>query len=144
MIGVLLMSHGKMAEGMLDSVKLFFGDDVPSVKALCLEAGDNPEEFDERIIEAVKELDDGSGVIGMCDLLGGTPSNRSVFVMKDFPNLKVITGMNFTMLLELLGKRLSVETVEELDVSELMETGKDGIKCLNELFANLYAKAKAE
>ena len=144
MVGVLLMSHGKMAAGMLDSVKLFFGDDVPQIKALCLEAGDNPEEFDDRIKEAAKEIDDGSGVIGMCDLLGGTPSNRSVYVLKDVKNLKVITGMNFTMLLELLGLRLSAEKLEDIDVDALMETGRDGIKCLNELFAALYAKNTEE
>ncbi|MBR6958308.1 MAG: PTS mannose transporter subunit IIA, partial [Erysipelotrichaceae bacterium] len=69
------MSHGRMAEGMLDSSKLFFGDDIPQIKALCLMASDNPEEFDEKIRAAVEEIDDGQGVIAMCDLLGGTPCN---------------------------------------------------------------------
>ena len=133
MIGILLMSHGRMAEGMLDSSTLFFGDDIPQIKALCLMPGDNPEEFDNRIKEAVAEIDDGSGVIGMCDLLGGTPSNRSVLCMND--RLQVITGMNFTMLLELLGRRLSAEDVKDIDINELMEIGKNGIVNLNGYFA---------
>ncbi len=132
MIGILLMSHGKMAEGMLDSSKLFFGEDIPQVKALCLEPSDNPEDFDERIREAVAEIDDGAGVIAMCDLLGGTPCNRSAFVLND--RLQVITGMNFTMLLELLGKRLAAEDINDIDINELMETGKQGIVSLNEYF----------
>ena len=129
MIGILLMSHGRMAEGMLDSSTLFFGDDIPQLKALCLMPGDNPEDFDERIKSAIAEIDDGSGVIGMCDMLGGTPSNRSVLCMND--RFQVITGMNFTMLLELLGRRMSADDLNDIDINELMEIGRTGIVNLN-------------
>ena len=126
------MSHGRMAEGMLDSSKLFFGDDIPQIKALCLMASDNPEEFDEKIRAAVEEIDDGQGVIAMCDLLGGTPCNRSALVLND--RLQVITGMNFSILLELLGRRMSVNDISEIDIPELIQVGKDGIISLNEFF----------
>ena len=132
MVGILLMSHGRMAEGMLDSSKLFFGDDIPQIKALCLMASDNPEEFDEKIRAAVEEIDDGQGVIAMCDLLGGTSCNRSALVLND--RLQVITGMNFSILLELLGKRMSVNDISEIDIPELIQVGKDGIISLNEFF----------
>ena len=132
MVGILLMSHGRMAEGMLDSSKLFFGDDIPQIKALCLMASDNPEEFDEKIRAAVEEIDDGQGVIAMCDLLGGTPCNRSALVLND--RLQVITGMNFSILLELLGKRMSVNDISEIDIPELIQVGKDGLISLNEFF----------
>jgi len=135
MVGILLMSHGKMAEGMLDSSKLFFGDDIPQVKALCLMASDNPEEFDERIKEAIAEIDDGQGVIAMCDLLGGTPCNRSAMVLNE--RVQVITGMNFSILLELLGKRMTVNDISELNIGELIQVGKDGIISLNEYFKDL-------
>ncbi len=132
MVGILLMSHGRMAEGMLDSSKLFFGDDIPQIKALGLMASDNPEAFDEKIRAAVEEIDDGQGVIAMCDLLGGTPCNRSALVLND--RLQVITGMNFSILLELLGKRMSVNDISEIDIPELIQVGKDGIISLNEFF----------
>ena len=135
MVGILLMSHGKMAEGMLDSSKLFFGDDIPQVKALCLMASDNPEDFDERIKEALAEIDDGQGVIAMCDLLGGTPCNRSAMVLND--RVQVITGMNFSILLELLGKRMTVNDISELSIGELVQVGKEGIISLNEYFKDL-------
>lgn len=135
MIGILLMSHGKMAEGMLDSCKLFFGDDVEKVKALCLNPEDDPEQFDTRIKEAINELDDGSGIIAMCDLLGGTPSNRSIYCITD--RFQVITGMNFTMLLELLGRRLNVDDVSEIDLAELMDVGKNGIVNINEMIKDI-------
>ena len=135
MIGILLMSHGNMAEGMAHSSTLFFGENIPQLKALCLQPADNPEEFDLRIKEAVAEIDDGSGVVAMCDLMGGTPCNRSAYVIAENPRLKVITGMNFTMLLEFLGKRFSLEDISEFDVNELMEVGRNGIVCMNDILA---------
>ena len=36
MIGILLLSHGGMAEGMLDSSKLFFGENIEKIKAISL------------------------------------------------------------------------------------------------------------
>ncbi len=131
MIGVLLMSHGRMAEGMLDACKLFFGDDVPNIKALSLLPQDNPELFDERIKEAIAELDDGSGVVAMVDLFGGTPSNRSMFILND--RVQVITGMNLTILLELMGRRLSAEDISEINIDELVQVGQNGIMSLNKL-----------
>ena len=132
MIGILLMSHGRMAEGMLNSCKLFFGEDMPQIEALCLEGEDVPEEFDQRIVEAVKRIDDGSGVIALCDLFGGTPCNRSALLLNE--KLQVITGMSLTMLIELLGKRMMAETLEEINIQELIETSRNGIIHLNTQF----------
>lgn len=137
MIGILLMSHGRMAEGMLDSCKLFFGDDVEKVRALCLMPSDDPEQFDERIRTAVSEIDDGSGVIAFCDLLGGTPSNRSMYIITENPRFKVITGMNLTMLLELLGRRMMTENIDELDLDEIIEVGHNGTVSLNKMMEQL-------
>ena len=133
MIGILLMSHGRMAEGVLDSATLFFGDDIPQIKALCLMPQDDPESFSERIDEAIKEIDDGHGVLGFCDLYGGTPSNRSVLAVNE--RFQCIPGMNFTMVLEFLGQRMAEQDISEVDIDELCQKGRDGI-------VNLYARLK--
>lgn len=131
MIGILLLSHGKMAEGMYNSCQLFFGDDIPQLKAYCLEAETSPELYDEWIKEGIQEVDDGHGTIILCDLTGGTPYNRCAFVFND--RVQVISGMNFAMLLELLGKRLYIEDIKDIDIDDLIETGKNGIISLNKL-----------
>lgn len=138
MIGVLLMSHGKMAKGLLDSCKLFFCNELDCIEAICLEDGDDPEKFDERIKDAVGRLDDGGGVVAFCDLLGGTPSNRSMFCLND--RLHVIAGMNFPMVLEVLGTRLSVSDISEIDFDKLVGIGKDGVVDLNEKVKSIKAK----
>lgn len=132
MIGVLAISHGKMAEGMVDAAHMFFGEDLPGVEALCFLSSDNPENFDVKLKEAIDRVNTGDGVIIFADLMGGTPANRSMYVLSD--DVQVITGANMTMMLELLGTRLAdgTKVTKEL-VSQLVETGKTGIVNINSL-----------
>lgn len=133
MIGIALLSHGRMAEGMLDTCELFFGKDIPQITAECLLEGDDPEKFDTAIQKAIEKVDDGHGAIILCDLFGGTPCNRSMmFVSK---NVQVIAGMNMPLLLELLGSRQSYDSLEDVDVSSLVEIANDGIKDVNGILA---------
>ena len=126
MIGVLAISHGKMAEGMLDAAHMFFSDDLPGVEALCFMSSDNPEDFDVKLKDAVARVNTGDGVIIFADLMGGTPANRSMYVLSD--DVQVITGANMTMMLELLGTRLAEGTkVSKELVEQLQETGRTGI-----------------
>ena len=132
MIGVLAISHGKMAEGMLDAAHMFFGDDLPGVEALCFMSSDNPEDFDVKLKDAVARVNTGDGVIIFVDLMGGTPANRSMYVLGD--DVQVITGANMTMMLELLGTRLAEGTkVSKELVEQLQETGRTGIVNINAL-----------
>ena len=127
MIGIVLISHGKMAEGMIDSAKLFFGDAIEQLAYVTLKMEDSLEDFQNLLAEAIKEVDGGEGVIVLADLLGGTPSNRAAYLVSD--NVQVITGMNLTIFLELLGLRLS----GAVDVHNLIATGQSGIVSLNDL-----------
>ena len=132
MIGVLAISHGKMAEGMLDAAHMFFGDDLPGVEALCFMSSDNPEDFDVKLKDAVARVNTGDGVIIFADLMGGPPANRSMYVLGD--DVQVITGANMTMMLELLGTRLAEGTkVSKELVEQLQETGRTGIVNINAL-----------
>lgn len=131
MFGILLLSHGGLAEGLLDSAKLFFGE-IEKIQALCLQEQDSVEDFDHRIIEALNALDAGNGVITLCDLYGGSPANRCVYVIRAGHPMRVVTGMNLAMLIELLGMRLSTEKAEEIDVARLIEAAKGSVVSLNE------------
>lgn len=131
MKGILLVSHGKMAEGMVDSASMFYGDDIKQFASLCLSPMDNPEEFGGRIKEVVETIDSGDGVIVFADLFGGTPCNQSIMQLND--NIELVSGLNFPMLLDVLGSR----EFSDVEASHLVEVGKEGIadvkKMLNEL-----------
>lgn len=131
MIGVVLISHGKMADGMLDSCKLFFGEEIPQISSVCLLPKDSPEEFDKKIQLAISEVDSGGGVLILCDLLGGTPCNRCAYLLNN--RIQVIAGVNLSILLEFLATRDSLKDISELDVEALIFVGTNGLVSLNKL-----------
>jgi mannose/fructose-specific phosphotransferase system component IIA len=134
MKGILLISHGPLAEGMLKTAEIFFGENIPQMKAVVLNTQDDPEDFRGRLQEAVKEVDTGEGVLVFADLLGGTPCNQSAFVLNE--QITVLTGMNLPMVMECLGLRMG----GEISTDTLEETAKTGIVNFNKM---LEEKKKA-
>ena len=131
MIGIVLMSHGKMADGMLDSCKLFFGEEIPQILSVCLLPENSPEDFDKKIELAISKVDSGDGVLILCDLLGGTPCNRCACILND--RIQVIAGVNLSILLEFLATRDSLKDISELDIETLIFAGTSGLVSLNNL-----------
>ncbi len=125
MKGILLTSHGPMAQGILETSKLFFGEQQ-QMKACCLSAEDNPDDFVEVLKGAIEEIDTGDGVYVFCDMLFGSPCNcmaRIIGEDLESDRIQVITGLNLAMILQILATReAGTETVEEL-----LNAGKDGI-----------------
>jgi len=131
MKGIVLTSHGPMAQGVLETSKLFFGEQKQLVSR-CLEANMNPEEFDNTLKEAIKEVDEGDGVIVMCDLLFGSPCNSMMRILAEDPandKISVLTGLNLAMLLQALATREGSNPTNE----ELVNAGIEGLKDFNAL-----------
>ena len=129
MIGVVLMSHGNMAKGMLHTLTMFFGKEIPQLAVVVLDEQDDPQLLDERIKAAIDEVDDGHGVVGFCDLTGGTPFNRCARMISD--QFHVISGINLAMVMELLSIR-DQKQIAEIDMQALVEAGRNGMLYLNE------------
>ena len=129
MKSVLLISHGPLAEGMIKTLEMFFGNDIPQLDSLTLKKDDTAEDFRERLLNKVKDLNSGDGVIVFADLLGGTPCNQSIFI--DETDVTIIAGMNLPMIMECLGMRYS----DSIDVNALVEAGKNGVVNFSEVVA---------
>ena len=128
MVGIVLLSHGEMANGMLNSAGMFFGEtELQQVATVSLLPADSPEDFDVKLTDAIASVDTGDGVVILCDLLGGTPCNRAAYKCSE--KVQVITGMNLSMFMELLGSRSFMDP----DADNLVQTGQDGIMNYNKL-----------
>ena len=92
---------------------------------------EGPEDFDVKLTEAINSVDTGDGVFVLCDLVGGTPCNRVAYKVSD--KVKVLTGMNLSMLMELLGMRLCGLGLDDIDSDNLVSVGQDGILTYNKL-----------
>ena len=131
MKGIIIASHGNMAQGLLDTTKLFFGEQ-PQIKAFCLQANDNPDDFVEVLKNGIKEVDTGDGVVVFCDMLFGSPCNCMLRVLSEDinnPKLDVVTGVNLAMVLQIL----SVRENSDCSVQELIDAGNQGIADLKQI-----------
>ena len=126
MIGILLLSHGEMANGMRHSLNFLFGQ-AEGLRALCLYPEHSPEDFDKLLLEAVTEVDQGEGVLVLTDINGGTPANRALVLAASRPDVEVITGMNLPLLLVAVNIRELYPLPELVDA--LLEETKMSILC---------------
>ncbi|MGJ0994470.1 PTS sugar transporter subunit IIA [Enterococcus casseliflavus] len=140
MIGILVLSHGNLAQGIVESGKMIVGSNE-KVDYLGLYEGNNIDEFYDKTAEKIQEMDDGEGVLVFSDLYGASPFKATAYCVKKLPNTKYrsISGVNFSMFIESVLMRSSME-LDEL-VTHIMHTGKAGIK---ELFTEAQTFAKEE
>lgn len=129
MKGVLIASHGPMAQGILESSKLFFGEQQ-QMKAYCLSAEDNPDDFVEVLKQGIEEVDTGEGVLLFCDILFGSPCNcaaRIIGADLESDRVQVITGVNLPMILQVL----AVREAGDFEIEEILNAGKDAVTDFN-------------
>ena len=133
MIGILVVCHGDLAKGLLNSMSLIVGKQE-NIGAIGLYENDSIDEFPERIKEKIEELINDEGLIIFVDIIGASPFNACARVIHENPELKLslITGVNLPMLLE-----TSLNYAEDLSLEELSliikDIGREQIKTLSEI-----------
>lgn len=78
MVGVLVISHGRLAAELLAAARAIEPALVEQARAITLEWNLDPEAAKREIRHVLQELDTGSGVIVLTDMFGGTPTNLSL------------------------------------------------------------------
>ncbi|CCZ21952.1 pTS system IIA component [Acetobacter sp. CAG:977] len=99
MIGLVLVSHGHLADEMKSAMEHVVGPQE-AVETVCIFPNDDMERRREEIQTKLSAVDKGSGVVVLTDMFGGTPSNLAISVMEG-KNIEVIAGMNLPMLIKL-------------------------------------------
>ncbi|WP_088310286.1 PTS sugar transporter subunit IIA [Novosphingobium sp. B 225] len=107
MIGLILVTHGKLAEEFVNAMQHVVGRQ-DAVATVCIGPNDDAELRRREIADAVKAVDSGQGVIILTDLFGGTPSNLAISLMQA-GKVEVIAGINLPMLIRLAKARGCME-----------------------------------
>ena len=121
MIGIVIVTHGNLAEEFKSALQHVVGPQEKCV-AISIGAEDDMEDRQQDILNAVKEVNSGSGVVIFTDMLGGTPSNLSISVM-DGTTVEVLAGVNLPMLIKLASIR-SESTLSDA-VKEAQKAGQE-------------------
>ena len=103
MIGLVLVTHGQLATEFRAALEHVVGHQ-DAFEAVSIGPEDDMEERRRDIVAAVDRVNDGSGVILLTDMFGGTPSNLAISVM-DQTRAEVIAGLNLPMLIKLASVR---------------------------------------
>ena len=120
MIGLVLVTHGKLAEEFRNALEHVVGPQK-SLETVSIGPEDDMDQRRMDIVDAVARADEGQGVIILTDMFGGTPSNLSISVM-DNGRIEVIAGVNLPMLIKLASVRS--ENDMEKALAEAQEAGR--------------------
>ena len=131
MIGLVLVTHGRLAEEMVAALEHVVGPQ-PAIVSVCIGPDDDMEKRRLDILNSTEKVDDGSGVVLLTDMFGGTPSNLAISIM-DKANVEVIAGVNLPMLIKLVSVR-GRETLAEA-VASAQEAGRKYINVASRLLA---------
>ena len=131
MIGLVIVTHGRLAEEFVSAMEHVVGPQ-PAVAAICIGPDDDMDKRRRDILKACGKVDEGDGIILLTDMFGGTPSNLAISVM-DETRAEVIAGLNLPMLIKLA----SVRTRESLQtcVAHAQDAGRKYISVASYVLA---------
>lgn len=132
MVGVLIVSHGRLAEELLLAGTKIDASLAQQSRALSLEWDVNNEVARAQIAKALKELDSGEGVVVLTDMFGGTPTNLSLGSL-DPNKSELVTGVNLPMVVKLGALRKASQLTLKALARAIAEKGQKSIYVASDL-----------
>jgi PTS system ascorbate-specific IIA component len=104
MIGILIIAHGTLGESLIHCASHVLNKRPARLKQLGITAQDDPLLLLPQARALVKELDDGTGVLILSDMYGGSPSNIAAKLL--IPGrVEGVAGVNLPMVIRALTYR---------------------------------------
>ena len=103
LIGVVIVAHGGLAQEYLAALEHVVGKQV-GITAVSIKNEDDRQSKQDEICLAADRVDQGSGVIVVTDIFGGSPSNLAMLACRP-DDRRIVYGANLPMLLKLAKSR---------------------------------------
>ncbi|MFN3818773.1 PTS sugar transporter subunit IIA [Blastomonas sp.] len=136
MIGLILVTHGRLAQEFLVAMEHVVGKQQ-NIETIAIGPNDDMEQRRVDIANAIAKVDNGKGVIVLTDLFGGTPSNLAISLL-DAGRVEVIAGVNLPMLIRLEGARRSMNVRDA--VAAARDAGQKYISVASDLLGQESAR----
>ncbi|RJG04829.1 PTS fructose transporter subunit IIA [Noviherbaspirillum cavernae] len=104
MVGILLLTHAPLGNAFIEAATHVFRSRPERLEAIDVLADQDPNEVSRNAREAIARLDDGSGVLVITDVMGGTPSNCTLCLAEP-GHVDIIAGISLPMLLRAITYR---------------------------------------
>jgi PTS system mannose-specific IIA component len=102
MVGLVLATHGRLAEELLRAAEGIVGT-MERSRAVSISAASSMEAARAELGEAIRAVDEGEGVLVLTDMFGGTPANLALTFLDE--RIEVVTGVNLPMVVKLASTR---------------------------------------
>ncbi|HEX9190325.1 MAG TPA: PTS sugar transporter [Vicinamibacteria bacterium] len=128
MIGIVVVTHGRIAEELVNAARTIVGE-LPRVAAVSIGWSDDPAAAEAAIAGGLAEAG-GEEALVLTDMFGGTPTNLSLPYLSE--KVEIVTGVNLPMLI----KALSLREGALVEVARAVrEQGKSAIYVASEVLA---------
>jgi PTS system mannose-specific IIA component len=122
MVGVVVASHGKLAEELIRTAEGVVG---PFASVVGVTVSATEPDSRGRIAQAIAKVDEGEGVLLLTDLLGGSPTQLCLSFLGD-RKVEVVTGVNLPMLLKAISLRQNPLPIGEM-AAQIAESARKAI-----------------
>lgn len=122
---VIIVSHGGLAQGFHDTLKMFVNAD--QVLSIGLKNGEDVASFATRVDEMIKDFTADDHIILLADLIGGSPLTTFMNCLENkqlLANTIVIGGVNLAMALNAVLLKDNLDMVANMAISEAKEAIK--------------------
>lgn len=123
MIGAVIITHGTLGTALVDAAELIVGK-AERIETITVTGADAPDGLRAKIADALKQVNDGNGVLIFTDMFGGTPTNIALSFLAP-GKVDILTGVNLPIFIKFLGRRVE-KTLSELTLL-LKEYGRTSI-----------------
>jgi PTS system mannose-specific IIA component len=117
MIGLVLVTHGRLAEELRSAMEHVVGAQR-NVCTVCIGPDDDMQGRRDEIHRCIDAVDTGDGVVLLTDMFGGTPSNLAISQM-DRKGVEVLAGVNLPMLVKLAKVRSNQPLADAVACAEM-------------------------
>lgn len=131
MIGGIIVTHGRLAIELVTAAEMIVGE-IKHIIAVSIGWNDELEQGLKEIEQAIKKVNQGSGVLILTDMFGGTPTNVAMTFAQP-GKVEIITGVNLPMIIKLASQQKD----ESLNVlaGKVREQGQKNIYIASEVMA---------
>lgn len=104
MIGIVIVTHRKLADALIDAAEFIVGGKIESVTSVSIDLNENVDTLRNKIVKGIKQVKSAEGVLILTDMFGGTPSNLSYSFLEE-GHVEVLSGVNLPILIKAVDSR---------------------------------------
>jgi mannose/fructose-specific phosphotransferase system component IIA len=132
MINFIVVTHGEFGAYLVEAAEGIVGRQAHGVRAIATSSRQSVPEIRMRVARALRELANPDGIVLFTDIPGGTPNNLAFPLVKDAPNVEMISGVNLYMLVSAFSHRDRL-TLARL-VEKIVAHGQKSIRDVRQMF----------